>query len=362
MIDRYYEILLNNKNEVGKTKIEALTHFLTGFSFDDIYNEKELIGVDHKTRTASQNMQIEKMKAQVRLYLTIAYIAVKNLVKANARYYIAFTAFDRDYALFADKLKEYPQIANITASDGKTFESSFALTEYFLQKDKETRYTSDPKLSDVENKKLLYLYIKEHSRHFDNHCHNHDCPRKEERNVKDNKVNVLYCRDCDVAKRWNDMLTVDGKEAVSVGILPQSITEAKAVHETGRLETEARNNAEHLNVLTALPKYIKDFDPPKMTSYFQLYHFVLQRRMCDPQYPVERKLEMWNLGDLPEKLNRYHTPCEDFIKIAYVSLAYNLPRYKNLTIEALFDDDSDTGKELQKKCEEKEKKRMEKQK
>jgi hypothetical protein len=30
----------------------------------------------------------------------------------------------------------------------------------------------------------------------------------------------------------------------------------------------------------------------------------------------------------------------------FVSLAYNLPRYKNLTIEALFDEDSESGKKL----------------
>ncbi|MDR1140180.1 MAG: hypothetical protein LBL62_00710, partial [Planctomycetaceae bacterium] len=53
----------------------------------------------------------------------------------------------------------------------------------------------------------------------------------------------------------------------------------------------------------------------------------------------------WNLGDLPDKAKQGMVNW-DWLKIAYVSLAYNLPRYKNLTIEALFDEDSESGKKL----------------
>jgi hypothetical protein len=124
-------------------------------------------------------------------------------------------------------------------------------------------------------------------------------------------------------------------------ILRNNIAEAKEISETGYLLKAVRNNAEHLNVLTNLPKYVDEFRKgirEPMTSYFELYHFVLQKMLCEELGEV--------MNDYAQRLNEYHTPCDDLIKLAFVSLGYNLPRYKNLTIEPLFDPDSESGKEL----------------
>ncbi|MDR1383156.1 MAG: type VI-D CRISPR-associated RNA-guided ribonuclease Cas13d [Planctomycetaceae bacterium] len=288
-IDKYYKNLGLTENADLQGKIDALTNKLAGFSFNTFVNSKDKI-IDASRNPGRKNVEIQQLKGLVGLYLTVAFIAVKNLVKTNARYYIAFAAFERDHEMFKQKL-------NIPKDGWKfgNYDNNFALTEYFLDKDDEKRYIPNPNLSDTENKKALFKFL-------------------------DTRAGKWH-----YTKKWNE-------------ILRKNIAEAKDVHSTGWLLTQCRNHAEHLNVLTKLDQYVAEFAPSKMTSYFQLYHFVLQKILCE-----DKSLQ---LGDLPEKLNQYHSPCENFIKYAYVSLAYNLPRYKNLTTEALFDEDSESGKEL----------------
>ena len=47
------------------------------------------------------------------------------------------------------------------------------------------------------------------------------------------------------------------------------------------------------------------------------------------------------------KVEKYGTCCRDFIKALNVPFAYNLPRYKNLSIDGLFDKNrpGDKGKQ-----------------
>jgi hypothetical protein len=310
-IDKYYKILpeYNESETRREEKINALTKYLTGFSFSNIESQRKFI----INKLSDRNKAIEKLKALTRLYLMVAYVAIKGLVKANAMYYIAFATFDRDFEMFERKLKGDPMFQpKIECDDGKSRDNYFAIIEYFLDKDDKVHFEPDPNKSDAENKKALFKWI-------------------------DTRAGKWH-----FTKKWNTLLR-------------QNIAEAKNVQPTGALLSEVRRNAAHLNVLARLEKYVGEFRPPKMTSYFQLYHFVLQRLMCEPE-----RSEGWNLGDLPDKAKQGMVNW-DWLKIAYVSLAYNLPRYKNLTIEALFDPDSDSGKELtakwKQKEEEKEKRR-----
>ncbi|MDR0706232.1 MAG: type VI-D CRISPR-associated RNA-guided ribonuclease Cas13d [Planctomycetaceae bacterium] len=309
-IDKYYKNLPEyNGQEVSfDEKIDALTKYLTNFSFSNIENQRKFI----INKREDRNKAVEKLKALTRLYLMVAYVAVKGLVKTNSFYYIAFAAFDRDLTLFSEKLKNNsdfePKI--------EKYKNYFSVTEYFLDNDDRKKYIPDPKLSDAENKKALFEFLdsRENRRHF--------------------------------TKKWNETLR-------------NNISEAKKIQETGGLLVEVRNHAEHLNVLMSLEKYVGDFrknnDKP-MQSYFELYHYVLQRMMIEPEY-----LKAWNIDQFVDDIKKYNTPSHDWIKYAYVSLGYNLPRYKNLTIEALFDADSEPGKVLTDKWkrieEEKKKKR-----
>ncbi|MDR1925585.1 MAG: type VI-D CRISPR-associated RNA-guided ribonuclease Cas13d [Planctomycetaceae bacterium] len=148
-IDKYYKNLPEyDKSETRlDAKIDALTKYLTDFSFTNIEDQRKFI----VNKLEDRNKAIEKLKALTGLYLTVAYIAVKNLVKTNARYYIAFACFDRDLAMFKQKL-------NIPKDGWKfgTYDNYFALTEYFLDKDDSVRYIPDPNKSDEENKKALF--------------------------------------------------------------------------------------------------------------------------------------------------------------------------------------------------------------
>jgi hypothetical protein len=305
-IDKYYERIDNgNEKELSK-KIDLLTNKLSALSFQSLVDNRGKIK-DASSRPGKKNVEIEKLKGLVGLYLTIAFVAVKNLVKTNARYYIAFAVLDRDLHLFSNKLKGDANFQpKIKDSAGKDRDNYLAVTEHFLNEDDKVKYIPDPKLSDTENKKALFKFLdtRSHKWHF--------------------------------TKKWNNNLR-------------NNIAGARKIQETGDLLTKVRNHAEHLNVLMNLAKYVGDFrkntDKP-MQSYFELYHYVLQRMMIEPEY-----LNTWNVGEFADDVTKFHTPSHDWIKYAYVSLAYNLPRYKNLTIEALFDKDSESGKVLTSKWE-----------
>ncbi|MDR2169189.1 MAG: type VI-D CRISPR-associated RNA-guided ribonuclease Cas13d [Planctomycetaceae bacterium] len=339
MIDSYYQNLPVHKETDKKRKIEALTKYLVeDFSFDTILKNKNGIAENTKnkngiaentknkngiaentknkngiTENTKNNIEIEHLKALTGLYMTVAFVAVKNLVKTNARYYIAFAAFDRDFHLFKEKFKDD---TNFKHTIGK-YDNRFAITEYFLDQDDKVRYVPDPNLSDAENKKALFKFL-------------------------DTRAGKWH-----FTKEWNIKLR-------------GNIDEAKKIHETGLLLNTVRNDTEHLNVLFALPQYVSEFhaDNKPMRSYFELYHFILQKWMSRQEW-FDKKNKKFvpnplSLGDLSNILEKFHTPSHDWIKYAYVSLAYNLPRYKNLTIEALFDEDSEAGKNLIEKWKQKE--------
>jgi hypothetical protein len=301
-----------------------LTNKLSDLSFQLLVDNRGKIK-DASSRPGQKNIEIEKLKGLVGLYLTVAFVAIKNIVKTNARYYIAFAAFERDHSILTKKLgidsktdQNFFQKFTHKDKEGKEKEgvatNYFSITKYFLDKDDDTDKNHVFKLKDGEKfGKAFRAFLKTVKHHFD--------------------------------KKWRE-------------ILRNNISEAKGIHETGLLLKSARNNVEHLNVLTELPKYVGDFrrdNKQQMTSYFELFHYVLQRMITNSDY-----LEyMPKLQQFAELLQKYHTPSNDLIKLMFISFAYNLARYKNLTIEALFDEDSESGKKL---AEERNKKEDEKKK
>lgn len=102
-----------------------------------------------------------------------------------------------------------------------------------------------------------------------------------------------------------------------------------------------RDKVEHLDTVRNADLYLEDIR--SFDSWFDLYHYVMQRRIkaqCDYNRITEgrKKDEL-----IPKTLyyfslvEKYHTYCKDMLKALCVPFAYNLPRYKNLTIEGLFD-------------------------
>ncbi|MDO4569453.1 MAG: type VI-D CRISPR-associated RNA-guided ribonuclease Cas13d [Planctomycetia bacterium] len=298
-VDTYYENIEEpNENDALEDKIRALTAALTNFSFENLRRQKERIVENSLLGASEKILEIEQLKALTGLYLTVAYVAVKNLIKTNARYYIAFSAFERDYELFLQKDKSTIEDLRILLpfldKKGKnTWNECLALTRYFLKKEEENDYHPEP--GKPFDKEACRKHLDSIKRHF--------------------------------SKKWRE-------------IFQTAINDALQISDTGYLPIVVRNHAAHLNVLSAQAlKYVSEFRAkrPGMQSYFELYHFLLQKLMCENP----------SLNILPEhqKYLNAGVPCLDLIKIAYVSLGYNLPRFKNLTIEALFDEDSESGKE-----------------
>lgn len=101
-----------------------------------------------------------------------------------------------------------------------------------------------------------------------------------------------------------------------------------------------RNCVSHLTALRFIDRYIDDIGP--FNSYYELYHYLVQRYLAekfdekatdevrkDPKYK-----KIIHCFKMVKTHNSYN---KDLVKLLCVPFAYNLPRYKNLTIEGLFD-------------------------
>ena len=101
-----------------------------------------------------------------------------------------------------------------------------------------------------------------------------------------------------------------------------------------------RNSAEHLNALRNSGKYLSDIE--SVSSYFEIYHYITQRYIMDEMIKNEKK----DNGNPPENsmttvyfdnVKKYNTYSKDFVKALCVPFGYNLARFKNLSIDRLFD-------------------------
>lgn len=105
-----------------------------------------------------------------------------------------------------------------------------------------------------------------------------------------------------------------------------------------------RNSIAHLNAVRKASKYINDirgFD-----TYFELYHYIMQRDLKDILEKIaegaaketeEGQKQDELLKTYFDNLDKYGTYVKDFVKALNIPFAYNYPRYKNLSIDELFD-------------------------
>ena len=94
-----------------------------------------------------------------------------------------------------------------------------------------------------------------------------------------------------------------------------------------------RNIVAHLTAIRRCDEFIGDIS--KIDSYFALYHYLVQRqlsRKLDPTYPnFEQNYPCY------APLFKYHTYVKDMVKALNSPFGYNIPRFKALTIDDLFD-------------------------
>lgn len=203
----------------------------------------------------------ERSKNIVRIYLTVLYLLLKNMVYINSRYFLAFHCLERDYVVYNYGKKSDPE-----------------------------EFTKDYTMFAKE-------FLEEHP---------------------------LYYRAQDYVKK--NMMQSE----------PWAI---KAY----------RNCCDHLTAIRNIDSYIGDIK--EIDSYFGLYHYLVQRSLKNQyEYDVNTESkyhpgsmiadeEMMNpaLLEYFKKVDTYHSYCKDFVKALNVAFAYNLPRYKNLSIKELYD-------------------------
>jgi len=254
---RYYEACTEPIKRTARTmdeKIGTLIDLIVKMDFsqfEDVQqNDRVRVFSDAEKKEKIRKMR-EKQRYQsiISLYLTMLYLIVKNLVNINARYVMAFQAWERDNYL-------------LLQLSGKEAEAEYLnLTRHFI----EPLDGAKPYL-----KKRPVEYLKK------------------------------------------DMAMV-GNSSIR----------------------HFRNATVHLNVIMEAHRYTKDIK--YIGSYYALYHYILQRHLLDKieedsyaEKTVSEKL--WE-----SQISQYGTYSKDFVKALCCPFGYNLPRFKNLSIEQLFD-------------------------
>ena len=255
-ITRYYIACTGEKKAEYDQMREALAERISQLNFDSLKDVKQ----------NGNEMDKQQKIAIVRLYLTVLYQVVKQLVYINARYFLAFHCLERDRILTDEEKweKEYRNKGN----KSKPEYAYKIFAEDFL------------KAHPPKGKPGNYLPL--------NFSHSDD---------------------------W----------AISA----------------------FRNKVDHLDAIRNASEYIKDLK--HIENWFGIYHYIIQRQLMD-QYRYESTAESKlipgtmvceHIEPITEKYfgmaERYGTYCKDFVKALCVPFAYNLPRYKNLVVDGLFD-------------------------
>lgn len=223
--------------------------------------------VDQSAKTGEAARKKESQKSIIRLYLTVMYLLVKNLVYVNSRYFLAFHCIERDSLIYnPEKYKKYYVGRN---KDYSVFASDF----------------------------------------IEEHPHK---PRMKEapgRPPRISKVQTQLLQDFGNSDR--------------------------------QFVAEFRNIVEHLSAVMDAVKYIDGLR--SVDSYYSVYHYIIQRVLSARyRYSLENnesKEEDYNpkIKEYLVNIEKYGTYSKDFTKALCVGFAYNYPRFKNLTVDGLFD-------------------------
>lgn len=304
-IDRYYEICIGKDSSKSVAeKVNALTKVITGMSYDQFDNKRKVI---ENTRT--DNAEREKYKKIISLYLTVIYHILKNIVNINSRYVIGFHCVERDAQLYKEKGYDI----NLKKLEEKGFSSVTKLCIGIDEDDPAKRKDVEKELSErakasfaaleTAKPKLYATYInysdEEKAAEF----------RKQLNREKAKTALNAYLRNI----KWNviireDLLRRDDKACRTF-----------------------RNKAVHLEAARYAHRYINDISG--INSYFQLYHYIMQRCIMDTDNytPSGKAAEYFESVKADGKYN------DRLLKLLCVPFGYCVTRFKDLSIEALFD-------------------------
>lgn len=270
------------------------------------------------------NGDLIKNKELITLYLTICYLFAKGMSHTNSIYMMAWSALERDLYYRNDLKKDN--------NSGETEEEKILGQDYTALSD-DTIEKMNCWLQEQEEKfkkaKLNGVqYLKEHKKELNQRSykkkkHDYDCL----------KIDFDECHKLLDYERPVLEKRYDAKE------------KKKPVPNILR---KLRNCIAHFNILDECfkndrLKNIKMNYSNKdgiMNSYFGIYNYVLQQKFIEdfekPDFNISEKLDYPFKGHKESLLNgRYD---KNLLKIMYYPFAYILAKYKNLTIEDLFND------------------------
>ena len=298
ILTRYYELCVS-ASPIGKQKrIDALTDKLVELRFNDFENVNQ-------RANAEVNLDKQKKQALISLYLNVAYQITKNLVYLNSRYTMAYHCLERDRALLdCDGLHSESEVAD---EDHRELLVLVGPAEQALQQRR------------AETETLAA-----------------ECAKGPADRGRDAWLSLVrtYRR----KKRVSDYLDANfSMLRRGEGSLPD-----KNALFVPRLY---RNSVAHLSVIRNGDRYIAGLR--RADSWFAVYHYLMQRGMeeqfTNQSHGKKRKGNVY-LEDLPAPLSeqlclagKHGSYCKDLVKVLNIPFAYNLPRYKNLSIEGLVD-------------------------
>ena len=108
-----------------------------------------------------------------------------------------------------------------------------------------------------------------------------------------------------------------------------------------------RNTVEHIGAVRNAHLYIDDIR--KIDNWYDLYHYLVQRSLMsqyehdstntnkEGSYLITREEVNSKIFEYFDSVSKYKTYNKDFVKALNVPFSYNLARYKNLSIDGLFD-------------------------
>lgn len=280
-INRYYETVTGKREDVSTDgKRDALVNALKDFSGKSILEDIFCIpDADYKKQVKGSLK--EKKKAIVRLYLTVAYLITKSMVKVNTRFSIAFSMLERDAYLKFGKVDK----DNLMALTKQYFDEANAFYEARGKEREEICREQDPA---NRNQKL-------------------NAWRKEGRG----KAHYTY--------HWWQCLKTNLDEAKKLNWY---------VGKSQKVYSDYRNAVAHLNVINEMNTYLES---ATVTSYYGFYCYCMQRYLLDKNSNAEVMKVMASVKETG-------TYSRDLMWLLNLPLAYNLPRYKNLSSEALYYD------------------------
>lgn len=249
--------------------INLLTELLTDFNYNSIF-------LDEKK---------ELYKSFLNLYMTVLYIAAKNISHINSRYFIAFDMFLRD---------------NNTSEDEQYYEIIKESTNALTHKDKENN-----------KKTFCKCFLGQDSTDIS----------ATEANIDNSKLDNIINNLNYIIKAFRN-----------------SIEHMTVVRSIG--DPDLDENFEIISdVFTDETLSDLEFKDVEFKRWFDVYHYILQIIIF--KKIIGNSNHTKDQNGFAEKYLRsiikYKKYSKDALKAMCLPFAYNLPRYKNLTTESLFD-------------------------